>query len=182
MNKQMKKWMAAGGAAALITIGGLAAGSAMAQSPTPTAPTDSATGSATTTVPARPGRGLDLGLWGGGSTAQFDAAATALNLTPAELFNQLHSGQTLDEIATAQGVDIQVVQDAMNAARTQAMKDQIAQAVKDGTMTQAQADWELQGIANGWMPQGGGRGGHGGHGMGGPGGQAPAQSTGTTTP
>ncbi len=66
----------------------------------------------------------------------FDAIAKALNLTPTQLFEQLHSGKTLDEIAEAQGVDLAKVQEAANATRVQAMKDAIAQAVKDGKMTQ----------------------------------------------
>ena len=53
----------------------------------------------------------------GGSTAAFDAQAKALNLTPTQLFEQLHSGKTLDEIATAQGVDVAVVQEAVKTVR-----------------------------------------------------------------
>ena len=99
-------------------------------------------------------------------------AAEALKLTPTQLFEQLHSGKTLEEIAEAQGVELQTVVDAMNAERIQAMKDQIAQAVADGKITQAQADWMLEGIEKGYMPMG--RGGFGkfggpgrGHGRGG---------------
>ena len=75
--------------------------------------------------------------------------AKALNLTPTQLFEALHSGKTLDEIAKTQGVDLAKVQEAANAARIQAMKDKIAQAVKDGKMTQEQADWLLQGLEKG---------------------------------
>ena len=156
---KIKKVIAAVGATTVISLGGVfAAGSAFAQTPTPSAPS---------TQPATPAPRLDLGrglgiLGKGGSFTQFDAMATALNLTPTQLFEQLHSGKTLDEIATAQGVDLTKVQEAANAARVQAEKDAIAQAVKDGTMTQAEADWRLEGLANGYMPVG--RGGHGGHG------------------
>ena len=90
--------------------------------------------------------------------------AKALNLTPTQLFEALHSGKTLDEIAKAQGVDLAKVQEAANAARIQAMKDKIAQAVKDGKMTQEQADWLLQGLEKGYM--GKGRGGEFGFGRG----------------
>ena len=91
---------------------------------------------------------------GGGSMADFDAMAKALNLTPTQLFEQLHSGKTLAEIAQAQGVDLTKIQEAANATRIQAQKDRIAQAVKDGTMTQAQADWILQGLEKGYMGKG----------------------------
>lgn len=143
------------GALALIaTIGVLSVGTTFAQTPTQTPTPNSA-----------PLTDLDgmhgFGFGGGDSVATFDAMATALNLTPTQLFEQLHSGKTLDAIAQAQGVDLTKVQEAAKAARTQAMKDNLAQAVKDGTMTQAQADWILQGIENGWG-FGHGHGGRGG--------------------
>ena len=115
----------------------------------------------------------------GGSTAAFDAQAKSLNLTPTQLFEQLHNGKTLDEIATAQGVDVAVVQEAVKAVQTQAAKDRIAQAVKDGSMAQDQADWLLVGLEKGYMDGGPGfgpfRGGHmmGGMGPGPRGGGAP---------
>ncbi|MGC8827606.1 MAG: hypothetical protein ACP5TV_11460, partial [Anaerolineae bacterium] len=93
-------------------------GTVLAQTPTP-APS-------TPTTPAPFwgkgwGRGFGFGCWGG-SWAEFDAVAEALNLTPTQLFEQLHSGKTLAEIAEAQGVDITKVQEAAQAARVQAMK------------------------------------------------------------
>ena len=164
----------------VVVIGVVTVGGALAQTATPPAGT-------TPTTPTMPfGHGFGFGFGRGGSTATFDAVADALKLTPTQLFEQLHSGKTLQEIATAQGVDLQKIQDAMDAARTQEMKDQIAQAVKDGKMTQAQADWLLQGLAQGFLPRGGfgGRGHHGGmrgfeHGMFGLPGVAP---TATPTP
>jgi hypothetical protein len=125
-------------------------------------------------------RGFGFGI--GESWTTFDAVAEALGLTPTELFTELHSGKTLDEIATAKGVDLQKVQDAVNAARIAEQKAAIEQAVKDGKITQAQADWMLQGLEQGWMPMG--RGGRG-HGMGGPGffgGTPPSKSTPSVTP
>ncbi len=162
-----RKWIAAAGAAALIALSGaVAAGTAFAQSETP-----GATPNATPSVSAGKLMGRGFGFWGH-STAQFDAVAKALNLTPTQLFEQLHSGKTLQEIAQAQGVEWQKVIDAMNAGRIQAMKDWIAQAVADGKITQAQADWMLEGIEKGYMPMA--RGGFGkfggpgrGHGRGG---------------
>jgi hypothetical protein len=90
----------------------------------------------------------------GGDMENFDAIAKALNLTPTQLFEQLHSGKTLDEIAKAQGVDLTKLQEAANAARVQAMKEGIAQAVTDGKMTQDQADWLLRGLDKGYLGKG----------------------------
>ena len=154
----LKKLALVAGAVALVAvIGVLIAGTVSAQTGTPPS-------QATPLMPKTfMGRG-GFGFWGGGSIANFDAVAKALNLTPTQLFEQLHSGKTLAEIATAQGVDLTKVQDAANAAQAQAMKDMIAQAVKDGKMTQAQADWLQQGLNNGYL--GKGRAGFGfGHGM-----------------
>ena len=160
----VKKLAAVVGALALIAvIGVVAAGAAFAQTAAPT-PVPNAT-------PAQPfgergmGRGFGLeGFGGPGSWANFDAMAQALNLTPTQLFEALHSGKTLDEIAKTQGVDLAKVQEAAKTARTQAMKEKIAQAVKDGKLTQEQANWLLQGLENGYM--GKGRGGEFGFGRG----------------
>jgi hypothetical protein len=174
-----KKWLMLAGL-------GLAAGMlvlslaipALAQDTTPTVPT---------TPPAEQAlggwdRGLNL-RFGGGSWATYDAVAEALGLTPVELFTELHSGKTVDEIATAKGVDLQKVQDAANAARLAEQKAAIEQALKDGTITQEQADWMLQGIEQGWMPMGRGGRGHGRGGMGlPPGGTAPSTTTPSVTP
>jgi hypothetical protein len=166
----MKKFTVVLGVLALITVlTVVSVGAAFAQTTNPPA-------QATPTTPAQPeagklGKGFGFGLRGG-DTATFDAVAKALNLTPTQLFEQLHSGKTLSDIATAQGVDLATVQAAVNASRVQAMKDKIAAAVAAGTITQDQANWMLQGIEKGWAFGGrgfglefGGRGhgrGHGG--------------------
>lgn len=142
-----------GALALVIVVGAFAFSTVFAQSATP-APTPKI-GNGWNLL----GRGFGFG---GGSWADFDAVAKALNLTPTQLFEQLHSGKNLTEIAEAQGVDLQKVQDAVNAAQTQAMKDAINQAVKNGRMSQAQADWLLQGFDQGFLPKGRGFG-FGGH-------------------
>jgi len=171
-----KKLIAVVGVVALITVLGLVVGGmAFAQTETPQ----------DETTPAAPGRlpwGKGFGCMGGGSWDNFDAMAKALNLTPTQLFEKLHDGQTLADIAKEQGVDLAKVQEAANAERVKAMKDAIAQAVKDGKITQDQADWLLQGLDQGFLGKGrgfgfgfGGRGGHGMmHGFGR--GQAPQQA------
>ena len=189
ISSKVRKVTAGLAAAAVIMLGvTVAAGRVLAQSPTPTAPAASAAPSTQSGIPGVNGIGPGLNFFGGTSLKEFDAAAKALNLTPVQLFEQLDAGKTLQEVATAQGVNLQTVQTAVNAIRVQAQKDAINQAVKNGQMTQAQADWWLQGIANGYVqgrPGGFGRGGHGGGpGMGrGAPAQAPAPSAtpGTTS-
>jgi hypothetical protein len=149
----MKKLAVVVGALALVTaLGVFAVGAVGAQTATPP-------GQGT---PPAGMRGAPSGGPGpdffGGSTAAFDAQAKALNLTPTQLFEQLHSGKTLDEIATAQGVDVAVVQEAVKTVQALAAKDRIAQAVKDGSMMQDQADWLLVGLEKGYTDGGfGGR-------------------------
>ena len=176
-----KRLAAVVGVVALIAVVGvLVVGTAFAQSGTP--------GSQATPIAPKDrafGFGKGLGFMRGGSMADFDAMAKALGLTPTELFEQLHGGKTLAEIAQAKGVDLAKVQEAANATRIQAQKDRIAQSVKDGTMTQDQADWLLKGLEKGYMGKGMGGfdGGHMGRGgMRGFGGQAPSKTPGRTSP
>jgi hypothetical protein len=160
-----KKLALALSALALVTALGVASvGSAFAQTTTPPA---QATPDAATTQPDVDGLGLGraFGFRGGGS-ASFDLVAEKLGMTPTELFEALHSGKTLSEIATEQGVDLATIESALNANRITEMKERLAQAVQDGTMTQEEADWWTTGIDKGWVT-----GGRGGFGLMGPGGR-----------
>lgn len=154
----------AGVAIGLLLLAGLAGATAvLAQDPTPPAEADLPGGMM--------GPGRD-GFWFGGpghDWTAFDAAADALGLTPVELFTELHSGKTLAEIADEQGVDLETVQEAVRAARVEAMRARIQQAVEDGTMSQEEADWLLEGLEKGygwrglgWRGFGRGFGGRGG--------------------
>jgi hypothetical protein len=151
-----KKLLVLVGVVALITVVGLVMGGlAFAQTETPPSQT-------TPTNPEKFGWGMGMG---GRSWDNFDAMAQALNLTPTGLFEKLHEGKTLADIAKEQGVDLTKVQEAANAERVQAMKDAIAQAVNDGKITQAQADWLLKGLEQGYLGKNKGFGfgfGHGG--------------------
>ncbi len=103
---------------------------------------------------------------GGGQWTMFDTAAETLGLTPEELFAELREGKSLAEIAEVQGVEVEEVYDAVNAARAEAIPEFIEQAVEDGSLTREQADWMLEGLEQGFFP--GGPGGRGfGHGWGG---------------
>jgi hypothetical protein len=145
----MNRFLKVAGIATLVAVVGVVAvaGFALAQGPTPT-------------PDGWLGLGRGFGLMGRGGWDTFDAAAEALGLSPEQLFTELHSGKSLTDLATEKGVDLQAVQDAMAAARKDAMQQAIEQAVADGKMSREQADWMLQGLEQGWM---GGRGfrGHG---------------------
>jgi hypothetical protein len=93
-------------------------------------------------------------------------AADALNMSTDELITALRSGKTLEDLATEAGVDIQDVQDAIQAARATDMRDRIQQALDDGTITQEHADWLLEGLDKGFIGGPDGFGFGGGHGPG----------------
>jgi hypothetical protein len=65
-----------------------------------------------------------------------DAAASALDLTPAELTAKLRSGDSLKEVADAAGVDYATVSGAVTAALDKALAD----AVAAGDLSQTRAD------------------------------------------
>ena len=112
---------------------------------------------ASTLTDVRGGRGFC-------SQAGLAAAAQALGLTTAELQTQFRGGESLADVAEAEGVELQAVLDAVDAACSQATKDAIAQAVTDGTLTQAHADWLIEGLDAGyWGGTNGGIGFGGGH-------------------
>ena len=79
---------------------------------------------------------------GRGPQKDIAALATILNMTEAELKTQVHSGKTLAQIATAQGVDVKLVIDTIVAD----VKTHIADEVTSGEITQAQADTKLAGL------------------------------------
>ena len=91
---------------------------------------------------------------GGDRWTMFDTMAEALGFSPVELFTELHAGKSPDEVAEAQGVDMESLQDKMKAARAEAMEEAIEQAVADGNMSQEQADWMLKGLEQGFAPMG----------------------------
>ncbi len=78
------------------------------------------------------------------------AIAKALGLSVEEFEAALASGQTVWQIAEAQGVSVEALQSAMQTAHA----DILAQAVADGTLTQEQADAMLARM-NAHIAQGG---------------------------
>jgi uncharacterized protein YidB (DUF937 family) len=133
----MKKkiYIALGGLLAILMLfGAVTATTAYAQKDTPTAPTDQ-----------RPGGGRGLG------QTELEAAAKALGMTADELSTALQSGKTLEDLATAAGVDIQDVQDAISAAHAVELRAQIEAGVADGSISQDKADWLLEGLDKGFL-------------------------------
>ena len=121
--------------------------------------------------------GLRNGFRGFGGFGPFgiDAVAEALGLETADLAEQLRSGDTLADVAAAQGVPIEDV----TAAISTAMSERLDEAVADDRLTQEQADEMLGGltdriddIVNGEAPLGGRGFGPGGHRGFGPDGEA----------
>lgn len=118
-------------------------------------------------------RGGLLGLGGGSWTTTFDAVAEALGLTPKDLFAELHDGKGVVEVAEGQGVEMEEIRDAVDAARLELREEVIEQAAKEGRLSEKQADWLLEGFEEGYIPGGrnfspgrGFRPGYGGHGRG----------------
>ena len=109
----------------------------------------------------RGGRGFPGGVRiDGVRDAIVTAAAQTLSLTEDELHTQLRDGQTLAQIAHAQGTTEQAVIDAALAAA----KTELDTAVANGTVTQAQADAAYAQLQErGADLIFGGRGGPGGH-------------------
>jgi hypothetical protein len=124
--------------------------------------------------PLSHGNGPGGGRRGFGSLAGLQAAAQALGMTTDELITALRSGQTLEQIAEAEGVDFADVEAAIQEARETEFRERIQQAVDAGTITQTHADWLLEGLEQGFIG-GSGRGFHFG-GMPGPG-TSPAPTT-----
>jgi hypothetical protein len=94
---------------------------------------------------ARPARGPGFGHGhhgpGGRGIGRFglETAATALGITPEELRTALQGGQTIAEVAAAEGVDVQTVIDALVAE----VKAHLDKEVAAGEHTQAEADAKL---------------------------------------
>lgn len=126
----------------LLLIGIVGAAVIYAQTPTPP------------THPSGPRWGLK-GCFGGGprqlAPAALDAAAKALGMTPPDLAAELNSGKSLSEVATEKGVNLQTVQNAIQAARNAQIAAQINQAVTNGQISQDKANWLLEGLNKGYL-------------------------------
>jgi hypothetical protein len=148
----MKKHLViAGVIVAVAAIAFVAVGSAIAADDDPPAPPFGGFG---------PG---GCGMWGGGGNWDiFDTIADALDMTPTELFEALHAGSTIEELAEAEGVDLENLQDTLADLHQDHARERIEEAVANGDISQEQANWMLEGMENGYGPMGRGVGSHGG--------------------
>lgn len=84
------------------------------------------------------GHGM-MGMMSGDGEPMMLTVAEALGLEPDAFYTALRDGQTLAEIAEAQGVELEAVYDAALAHA----EEHLAQLVEAGTITQEQADEHL---------------------------------------
>ena len=124
-------------------------------------------GTPPTPVAGQPGDGRGHGRHMG--DAELEAAAKVLGITTDELSTALQNGQTLEDLATTAGVDIEDVKAAISAVHATEMRARIEAGLADGSISQDKADWLLEGLDKGYLD------GPGGLGFGGPRGEKPAQ-------
>jgi hypothetical protein len=137
MHKVLSTIAVATGLTGAAFFGGVAVSSlASAQDDAP--PTTEAPETAPEATPEETPEGAPEGCRGPGRGAGMEAAAEALGMTAEELRTALRD-QTLAQVAEANGVDIQVVIDAMVAEA----QEHLAEKVAAGEMTQEEADEKL---------------------------------------
>jgi hypothetical protein len=109
----------------------------------------------TATPPTPPAGQLGDGHGHGGGRGMGEtelvAAAKVLGMTTDEISAALKGGNTLADLATTAGVDIQDVQDAISAAHAVEMRARIEAGVADGTISQEKATWLVEGLDKGFL-------------------------------
>ncbi len=119
-----------------------------------------------TDTPERPPRVLQVER----QISQLFVIADVFGMSLDELATYVEGGGTLADLAEEQGIEIEAIQEQLQAARQEAMIERVNQAVVDGELTQEQADAIIAGIESGldldvFRRRGGRRGGPGrGHG------------------
>jgi hypothetical protein len=83
-----------------------------------------------------PGMGLHLRFGGGGPLELFDTAAKALGISRDQLVERLQDGDSLEEIAKAEGKSVDEVREAIESEAAK----RLDKAVEDGDLTREQAD------------------------------------------
>lgn len=86
------------------------------------------------------GRRAPGAFMGRGEGSLLAVAADELGMAVDELVTELQAGQSIAEVAAAQGVELQAIADAFVAQRAEAL----GAAVEEGRITQNQADWMLE--------------------------------------
>jgi hypothetical protein len=130
------KWLKLGTIAALAAVVGalVVSATAFAQGPAGNPPGGAGVGYGLGGRGSRRG-----GMWGGPDGSLVAVAAEVLGLDRTALVAELNAGQTIADVAKAEGVALDKIVDAFVAPGAEAL----AQAVADGRITQAQADTML---------------------------------------
>ena len=141
----MKKWLLGAGIA-VVAIGLVVGGAAFAAFRAPDRTTDESgigpnafPGGGRFLDPGRGGRAM-FGDPGELHTYMLQAIADGLDLTLDDLESKLSEGQSLLEVAKAQGVTEESLPAVLEEARAKSLQS----AVADGVLTQEQADWITQ--------------------------------------
>ncbi|HJW91236.1 MAG TPA: hypothetical protein VJ436_11405 [Anaerolineales bacterium] len=142
----MKKFFLIGTLLAVVVLALGVAGLASAQTQTP--PTPSYPGYGPGAMGGGRGFGRTMDGFQSGPQGQLhpymiSAFAEALEMDPADLQTRLDAGETLAQIAAAEGLSQEAIGELWIQARTEALN----QAVADGVITQAQADWMIERMA-----------------------------------
>lgn len=132
----MNKWLKLGTLAALVAVVGALVVSAPAFAQGPAGNPTGGVGVGYGLGGRGGGRG---GMWGGPDGSLVTVAAEVLGLDRTALVAKLNAGQTIADVAQAEGVALDKIVDAFLAPRVEAL----VQAVADGRITQAQADTML---------------------------------------
>ncbi len=80
-----------------------------------------------------------------------DSLAELLGLDREELRDQLQDGKTMEELAEAAGVDLEVYREEMRQSNQEKLKTRIEEALANGDITQEHADWLLEGLDKGFL-------------------------------
>ena len=154
-----------GAAAFSLALAGGGVAGAVLGTPNPSGAQDSTEDTSTAAAPADPGGGFR-----GHRGDSLAAAAEAIGISEDDLRTALEDGQSIAQVAEAEGVDVQIVIDALVADATERLEAAI-----DGLPDRMAEVVEREGL-----PDRGGRGGPGGFGGRGPGLEAAADAIGVS--
>ena len=132
----MKRWIAVAGVAGSMLVGVALGATVFGPAGAAAQSSGSASTPSASAGPAIPGMPWHHGFGGSfETTSDASVAASAIGITEASLTGQLQAGTTIADVATANGVAVQKVIDAL----VKDAQDELAAAVKAGRLTQAQA-------------------------------------------
>ena len=98
-----------------------------------------------TDTPERPPRVLQVER----ELRNLSVIADVFGMSIDELASYVDGGGTLADLAEEQGIDVETIQEALQAARQEALIERVNQALADGELTQEQHDAIIAGIESG---------------------------------